>query len=247
MILSHAYAQIPYSVKQAGGSAKEVLLLPAYTKADSSWKDMGRIKNKKNGIFIQFREFNTQLEDVIHTTSARGGNIFIVDRIKDRKQFGLYYITGHAYHAPDLDLLKASYLAAKNKKYENNTCAYLVIYRPAYTKGHNDEINFSVFINDTIGLEMKAYTKYIIKLTHEGAYALAAGSPETAKPLSINVKFGNTYYARAFVTFPSSGKKVKNAPGVRFRGYDPYLLSTEELQGELESSKVTQVTLKKTL
>jgi hypothetical protein len=246
LFLLPAYAQIPYSVKQADGSTKEVLLLPTYYKVDSTWIKLGTIKNEK-GISPLFGDFKTQLDQLILAASAKGANIFILDKIKDRRQFEMYNISGNIYHTSQYENAKASFLAAKTKKYESNTCAYLIIYRPAYTNGYNDEVNFSVFINDTIDFEMKAQTKYVIKLTREGTYTLTAGSPETARPFSINIKFGNTYYARTFATFPASGKKVKNVPGVRFSGYNPYLLATDELQGELESSKVTQITLKKTL
>ncbi len=246
LFVSSLCAQTAYPVRQADGSNKEILLLPAYSKTDSNWKDLGTIRSKK-GFFGQFGAFNDELDKITNNACAKGANVFVLEKIKDHKQFGRYSMVGHIYSVSDYDRVKAHQEEAKHKKFENGNCAFLIVYRPEYTFGHNDDMKCSVSLNDSVNLDMHAQTKYIIRLTHEGTYSLTAGEPEVARPVLINVKFGNIYYARALVTFPSSGKKLKDNPGVLFRGYSPYVLATSELQGELESSKVTLVTLKKTL
>lgn len=245
-LLSGVRAQVPYIVKQADGSSKEVLILPCYHPHDSTWKKMAYVQNRKGGS-PRFGAFNDQLEKLMQAAVANGGSIFRLENFKDHKQIGAYNMEGNVFYTADYEKFKAAALAAKAKKYEGNTCAYLILYRPAYVLGRNDETVFTAIINDTLHLEMKAHTRYVIKLTREGIIRLSAGDNAVGHPVEINAKFGNTYYVRGFVTYPFSGARAAETKGISFNGYNPYLLPTGELQGELESSKVIQITLKRTL
>ena len=245
-LLSGVRAQMPYMVKQADGSSKEVLILPGYHPHDSAWKKMAYIQNRK-GVSPRFGEFNDQLEQLMQAVVSSGGNIFRLESFKDHKQIGAYNMAGNVFYIPEYEKFKAAVLAAKAKKYESNTCAWLVLYRPAYVLGRNDETAFTAIVNDTLHLEMKANTRYLIKLTREGIVRLSAGDNAVGRPIEINAKFGNTYYVRGFVTYPFSGARAAETKGISFNGYNPYLLPANELQGELESSKVVHVTLKRTL
>ncbi len=246
ILLCGAHAQTPYMVKLADGSSKEVLILPCYYPHDSTWKKIAFVQNRKE-VSPRFGDFNEQLDKLMQAVVNRGGNIFRLEGFKDHKQIGAYNMEGNVFHTSDYEKFKTAALAAKAKKYENNTCAYVVLYRPAYVLGRNDETAFTAIINDTIRLELKAYTKYIIKLTHEGIVRLSAGDKAVGRPVEINAKFGNTYYVRGFVTYPFSGTRAAETKDILFNGYNPYLLPAGELQGELESSRVVHITLKRTL
>lgn len=246
ILLSGAHAQVPYLVKLADGSSKEILILPCYYPHDTAWKKVAYVKNQK-GVSSRFGNFNSQLEQLMQAVVSRGGDIFRLESFIDHKQIGAYNMAGNVFYTSDYEKFKATVLAAKVKKYENNTCAYIVLYRPAYVLGRNDETAFTAIVNDTLRLELKAYTKYIIKLTHEGIIRLSAGDNAVGRPVEINAKFGNTYYVRGFVSYPFSGVRTAETKDILFNGYNPYLLPAGELQGELESSRVVHITLKRTL
>jgi len=240
-------AQTIMPVKLADGSSKEVLVLPDNYQLDSSIEEIASVKNGK-GIFRNYGDFKPQLEKVVQKAAAKGGNVFRISRIHDKGQQGIYDLAGDVFSAADYDRLKAKALEIKSKKLEQNKYAFLVIYRPVYSHGHNDEISFKITVNDTLSLEMKANTKYIIKLANEARIKLVAGDTDVMQPLFVDVKRGNTYYVRGFSSYPYLRKRLKKSnERIRVDGYKPYLLPTDELQGELESSTVTWITLKRTL
>jgi hypothetical protein len=239
-------AQIPYPVKLPDGSIKEILLLPDYYKTGSEALGLGAVKNKK-GVSKRWDEYKTQLDKVLQASVRKGGNIFMLEKISNLKQQELYNLSGKVLKAANYEEYKKKALAARNKKYDGGKCAYLVLYRPVYCNGHNDEVNFNVIVNDTMNLELHGNAKYVIKINHEGPLQLMTGGNEVMKPVKVDVKFGNTYYVRGIVTYPSSSKRLRKVHKISFSGYNPYLLDTDELLGELESSTVTIATYKKEL
>lgn len=240
----HLWAQIPYPVKLSDGTTKEILLLPYFYNTGNDAAELGEIKNKK-GVSKRWDEYKIQLDKLLQAAVRKGGNVFALGKIRNLKQQELYNVSGVVFKAGNYEEFKKKAIAAKNKKYDGSKCAYLVLYRPVYCNGHNDDVNFNVIINDTMNLELHANAKYVIKVSHEGKVQLMAGGNELMKPISVDVKFGNTYYVRGFVTYPSSARKLKKAHNITFSGYSPYLMDTDELLGELESSTVTIATYKK--
>ncbi len=237
-------AQIPYPVQLPDGSYKEILLLPNYYKTGSDAIVLGEIKNKR-GVSKRWDEYRYQLDMLLLQAVRMGGNVFMLEKITNLKQQELYNLSGRVLKAANYDEYKKKAIEAKNKKYDGGKCAYLVLYRPVYCNGHNDDVNFNVIINDTMNLTMHGNAKYVIKINHEGPLQIMTGGNELMKPIKIDVKFGYTDYVRGFVTYPSSAKRLKKVHKISFSGYNPYLIDTDELLGELESSTVTIATYKR--
>lgn len=71
ILLCGAHAQMPYMVKQADGSSKEVLILPCYYPHDSTWKKIAYVQNRKE-VSPRFGDFNNQLEQLMQAVVSRG-------------------------------------------------------------------------------------------------------------------------------------------------------------------------------
>lgn len=237
--------QVSYIANMADGNTRKIWVFPANYKPDTTWKPIGKIKNGKK-ITPHFGEFDSQLEKLAEAVTAKGGNILVVSRIRDNKQSGRYKLSGNVFFTDHADLLDSIRNEVTNRTYATNA-AYIVLYRPIYVKGHNDEESFYAVLNDSVQLLMKANTKYIIKVTNEGMIRLTAGDNGIGIPIEINARFGNVYYVRGYISYPYSGKLGMETKGIPFNGYNPYLLPTGNIQGMLESSMVSQITLKKDL
>ena len=231
----------------SAGPGKEVIVLPQSYSVDSSYKDLGLIKtsrqskNKKNGNFI------AELGKIAAKTAKEGGNVFQITRIEDQKQRGRYRFWGEAYHTDKYSQLKAS-ITDKKKNANNGSFAYLTIFRPAYSQGFNDDsVIYDVTINDTLKLEMKGNTRYILKITKEGNVKIEVRHKNFVQDMKVDVKMGNNYYVRSYVNFPGAHKYITTGEfKVKLRGYTPYLEKIDDqLQGEIESSMVTLITVTK--
>lgn len=223
----------------------EVLILPfnPYARsADPAFKEVGEIKlsyGSEDGA-----DFRKQFEKFVEKAKSSGGNIFQVTDIYDHKQNNHFKIEGIAYHADDFAAAKKKALEQKQQKFDKGLFALVTIYRPAYAKGFNDEHLFSIVINDTLTIEMKAETKCILKVAKEGDVRIAVRGESVVQ--HVSAKYGNEYYVRAFVNYPGSRRTVLIGDAkVPLRGFAPYIEHVADLQGELESSLVNKIIINK--
>lgn len=62
----------------------------------------------------------------------------------------------------------------------------------------------------------------------------------------VDMQLGNMYYIRAYVNVPGHSKFVKiGESNAEIGNYDPYFEIMDDVQGELESSFVNQITVSK--
>jgi hypothetical protein len=194
-----------------------VIILPKDFPVDSNLKYIGRVNsdypaNKNDATFER------QLNNISSKVEESGGNAFRLTFIEDHKQRDQYRIKGVSYSC-NYDSLKAHVQAEKNKSFEKEKCAYLVIYLPATVR-----YKARLVINDTIELKMKRNAKCVYKLSAESPVKLSTKSNGS---LNIDAKFGNTYYVRT-----------------SFKGNRATVTLEDNLKGELESSYVRDTHIK---
>ena len=244
VLLQVAEAQQIVKVRQGDGE-KEILVLPHYT------YDFDTTLVKKEGVSSGKPRkgksaFKDQLSKVALLTAEAGGNVLMIKRMDDRKQRGNYKIWGDVCHTDKYELLKTKAFAKKDKGPENGRYAYVVLYRPEYTKGFNDEVDMTLTVNDTIHIEMKAGAKYTIQLPMSSNVKIA--SKDDVIVQHIEVKPGNTYYVRAYTNVPGGRRLLRvGESNVEIHGRASYFEQIEAGQGELESSLVTKITVMKKL
>lgn len=237
-------AQQTITVKQ-GNTEKEILILPNYIYTfDSGLLEKGQIKTGKtnNGK----SSFADQLYNAATRAADAGGNVFMITRMKDRNQHDEYELWGRAYYSDKYEHLKAKAFAQKDKPYENGRYAYIVVYRPGYVRGFNDETDIELRVNDTMTLTMKVGSKYVIKVP--GSQDVRIANMDEVGMQHISAKAGKTYYVRSEVSRLGSRKLVKQGDTkINVRGNTPYFEQIDEQQGELESSLLTKSTMMKKL
>lgn len=237
-------AQEIITVKQ-GSSEKEILILPYYTyPLDTTLFEKDEVSITK------FRKgktgFNDQLYKAALETASDGGNVFMINKMQDHNQKGKYKIWGKAYYYGNYEQLKTKAFALKNKTLENGKYGYLIIYRPLYHSGFNDDIDMELTINDTLKLNMKATTKYMIQISKDCDVKIADREDEIVK--HVHVLPGKKYYVRAYTNIPGSHKTISSGEvKVMLHRYTPYFETIDDVQGGLESSLVNLITISKKL
>ncbi len=234
-------AQETITVKQ-GTIEKEVLLLPSYYPVDSTMISKGGIKvthlKKNHGAF------KSQLYQAALKTVNGGGNVFMVSRMQDRNQKGNYKVWGASFHSPEYAQLKAKAVAYKNKKLENGRYGYLIVYRPQYRSGFNDDIEMELTVNDTLKLDMKANTKYLIQVSKDCDVKIATRKDAIVQ--HVHVQPGNRYYTRAYTNIPGVHRTIKvGESNTELNRFTPYFEIIDDVQGDLESSLVNLITITK--
>ena len=228
-----------------GMANKEILILPYSNAADdSTLKDKGSVKASK--LKDTATNFKSRLYQVALETAQAGGNVFVISSMQDHNQGGRYKIWGNAYYTDKYEQVKAKAYEQKNKKPDNNKYAYLIIYRPDYNRSKNDEISLTITINDTLKLDVKANTKYIIQV--EKNCKVKVANKNNIMVQDVDIQLGNTYYIRTYVNVPGHRKFIKTGESNADIGnYAPYFEMIDNAQGELESSLVNQITISKKL
>ncbi len=239
-----AHAQQVVTVKQ-GSVDKEILVLPYYpytfdsTLVEKEPVNTGRMHKGK-------AKFTDQLSAVALKTAEAGGNVFMLTKVEDRNQRCDYKIWGRACRTDKYDALKAKALSLKEKLLENGRYAYIVLYRPEYAHGFDDEADLVLTVNDTMHLEMKASSKYIVQVPVAGDVKITNKNDVIVQ--HVDVKPGNVYYLRAYTKTTGKSKFVKvGESNVEIRGHASYFERIDNAQGELESSLVTKITVMKKL
>ena len=191
----------------------------------------------------------TQLAYITLYSVLDSANVLQLTHIEDRKLSGRYKLLGVAYYTDRYEQLKAKMNEKKKKLFDTTSEACLTIYRPAYSLGFNDSIKYDVVINDSLKLPMQANTKYILKITNEKDIKITVRHKDFIQDMKIHVQVGKKYYVRNYANFPGAHKYITTGEfKVKLRGYTPYLEKIDdELQGEIESSMVTQITVTKKL
>lgn len=239
-------AQQVISVKTDDGHVKEILVLPFdpyQLSTDSSWAEKGAVKTEHIAVTTG-SNFKTELENAAVKTALHGGNIFQVTGITDGKQMNDFRMKGTAYYADSYEAEKNKALAKKAKKCKHTDEAWLIIYRPAYTRGANDEEFFTLVINDTLMMDMKANSRYIFKIARDVNVRVAIAGSIISQ--TISVKRGDNYYFRALVNIPGSHKIVNvGTLALPVKGFAPFIEAIDEVQGEMESSLVNQIVVNK--
>ena len=241
-------AQQLISINQ-GSTKKDILILPvsfptSYP-SEYGFEDLDVVKTgktpKKNA------GFRVQLEKVAVKAAQFGGNVLQITRIEDLKQGNRYKFRGEVFESEKINEIKAKAEEKKKQKFSNGPCAYLTIYRPAYSEGFNDSIKYDITINDTLKLSMSSNSKYILRISKEGKTKISVQHKNFIQDLNVDVKMGVSYFVRNYVSFPGTHKYVTAGEyKVKLRGYTPYLEKIDdELQGEIESSMITQVVVNK--
>jgi len=238
------HAQQVVTVRQ-GNAEKEILVLPHYpydfdsTLVKKEEVNTGKPRKGKSA-------FKDKISKAALETAEAGANVFMIDRVEDRNQKGNYKIWGGAYFTDKYGALKAKALGLKDKRLENGKYACLVLYRPEYTKGFNDEVDMELTVNDTMHLAMKAGAKYMIQIPVSCNVKIANRHDVIVQ--HIEVKPGNTYYARACINVPGTRRLIRvGESNVEVHGRAPYFEQIDEAQGELESSLITKITILKKL
>jgi hypothetical protein len=237
--LSDAQEVVPVA---GNGSQSEILVLPfnPYSRgADVSLKEEGKIKVSRDGA-----DFKKQLDKIAAKAASMGGNIFEVTDIDDPKQNNHLDIAGVVYHANDYAAVKTKALAGRQRRYEENTYSFITIYRPTYANGFNDEHGFSIIVNDTLIIPMRAETRCVLKIAGEKNVRVAVKDESVVQ--HVSAKPGHDYYIRALVNYPGSHRTVNLGEAqVPLRGFAPYVETVSEPQGSLESSLVNKVIINK--
>ena len=240
---SDVMAQEVVTVKQ-GTTEKEILVLPFSYSEDSTLSDKGEVKVTK--LRKVYADFKSQLNRAAVKTATAGGNILMIDRIQDHNQKGKYKIWGTTFYAAHYEQVKALALARKKEKLENGKYGYLVVYRPVYNSGFNDDMDMTVVIDDTLKLDLKGNTKYVIQYARDCDMKIA--DPKELLVRHIHAQTGMRYYVRGYVNIPGSGKLVKTGENnVEIGGRQRYFEIIDEAQGDLESSLVSLITISKKL
>ena len=239
-----AKAQQIVKVRQ-GDAEKEILVLPHYTYdfdttlVKKEEVNSGKPRKGKSA-------FKDQLSKVALLTAEAGGNVLMIKRMDDRNQRGNYKMWGYACHTDNYELLKTKAFAKKDKGLENGRYACVVLYRPEYTKGFNDETDMELTVNDTMHIGMKGSSKYMIQVPMSGNVKIATKDDVIVQ--HIEVKPGNTYYVRAYTNVPGGRRLLRvGESNVQIHGRAPYFEQIEAVQGELESSLITKITVMKKL
>jgi len=233
-----AKGQETINVKK-GGANKEVLVLPCNFPVEAMMRDKGEVKANK--LKDTSTGFNSRLHQLAIETVEAGGNVFVISSMQDHNQSGAYKMWGNAYYSDKYEQTKTKAFEQKNKKLENNKYAYLVIYRPEYCFSRNDEMDMGLTINDTVKLDMKAKTKYILQVDKNCKVKVA--NKNNLMVQHVDMQLGNMYYIRAYVNVPGHSKFGES--NAEIGNYDPYFEIMDDVQGELESSFVNQITVSK--
>ncbi len=224
------------------GVGKEILILPYSYNLDSALTEKGNIKVTK--VKKVSADFKSQLARAAEQTAEAGGNVFMISRMRDHNQKGKYKVWGTAYYTGDFEQVKTRAIAKKTEKLENGKYAYLVVYRPSYRSGFNDDKRMVVTINDTLKLEMKGNTKYMIRLSKEGDLKIAGENDLLVQHL--HVQLGKTYYVRPYINIPGTNKLIRSGENnIAVSKRQPYFETVDDLQGALESSLVNLITITK--
>lgn len=243
-LLYAGYSRAQQIIKLSGnGNIPEVLVLPYHPGiSDTALKEIGSVKVSRSSARPQ--DFNSQLTEAANETAREGGNVFQIGSIQDHKQSGSYKITGIAYHADNYGDVKAKALEWKKKS--AGEFATIILYRPVYNSGFNDNLAMSVVINDTLKLELKGNTKYLVRVPKECSIKVATADNSLVQHLVIHEAVN--YYIRAYTNFPGSGQQIKTGDVmVHLKNYQPYFEIIDEVQGNLESSLVNNIVLTKSL
>ena len=202
-------------------SYDEIIILPHGFPLDKDLKPLGMVRTGNPGS-TRAGNFKEQMAKISVNVNRVHGNVFQVSYISDEKLHNVYNIVGDAYSAGGFAEYKAKVKVQKNLRFENGTCAYLVIYSPDYKGRAGNTIK--VNIEGTTPLDLKKNMRYIIKVAKEGSYRISLGDGSHVIP--VDIKFGNNYYIKAFRKGSFCG----------LSGCRSFIGKVDDLQGELESS-----------
>jgi len=221
---------------QLDGAEKEIMIFPASYKPDSTFKHIDYASTGKLSKADK-ADFNTQLTELAIMGITKGGNAIVLNKLEDPHQRNHYRFWGDIYNITSYNTLKSK-AAEKEQKRSKEPWAQVTIYRPAYTDGFNDDsIEYSLFINDTLELPIKAGSQYVLRIAKQGKMRLATKHKNFVQNAYLDVQHGKNYYVRTYANFPGSKKQVTAGDiKVRVRGYTPYLDIVSEQQGAIESS-----------
>jgi len=244
LIAGTAYAQEVITLPQ--GSANGIVVLPLTYNTDKGFTDLGEVKTGRIAKSNKFTGFKPQMEALGDAAVKKGGNVVKITRINDVKQRGIYKFRAEVYRADDLSRLIQQIIETKKKPFAGEKCAYITIYRPAYSGGFNDEAICDIVVNDTLKLEMNGNSKYVLKVTKEGSVKVEIRHKSFTQDLKVNVQFGKDYYVRNYMNFPGSHKFVQlENYNLKVPNHAPYMDSVSQYQGAIESSMITQVVVSK--
>jgi hypothetical protein len=209
-------------VKFKLGESEETLLLPYNYPVGSDLIYVAKVKAHQSDHFVS-GSFTKELDDIMLSVNKKNGNVFKISDINTGLDGDNYTIKGRAYFSKNLDSFKASVMADKNKKFENGTCAYLIIYKTAHNFPGNNHLLTGITINNNVDLEVEQSSTCIYKIEKQAPYSiLLKNSSELA---NIDIQFGKEYYIKLYDEFSRHNWHIKS-----------HLLPVSNVQGNLESS-----------
>ena len=214
----------------AGGASEQPLILPKYYPLDSNFKPIGKV-GTGSPVFAGDADFGTQIDLVSDKVKEMGGNVFRVDKIKDRRQQDRYNIKGYAYYNAHADSLKKQWKRDKEERQATQKFATVIIYRPDYNHTINAARRVKLKINGGPELRIKRHQQKIIHISSEGVHSFVLKNGEREE---IDVRYGNTYYMIAGVDMPD---RYALFDGSLFFGRT-FIERVPDQQGTLESSTV---------
>ncbi len=241
LLPQHLFAQLVVTEKMDDSTVTEIIVIPKESDFTNELKYVGSIKTGDPSL-KRSAPFDEQFKKLLKETISEGGNVLQMTHFENVKQRGLYNLKGDVYYTDKFDSLKTLIQLKRKKKYDKQI-AYVTLFRPVYNHSLNDLKKMYVRI-DKDTFEMKANTKFTIKLDRESEYQIYINDQQ--EPVALNVSFGEHYYIRCFVDFPNSTYAPAVRPGaiglsVPVSGYRPGIkILQNKVLGEIESSFVKQ-------
>ncbi len=185
----------------------------AAIRTEIPWADKhSNIHEHVDSICLNGGNFSVQLDTLKMLTARNKANVLKVTTARDPNIHDHFRMGGRAYHIADTSALRKSIASWTRMHYDDNKCAYIVLYRPS----HYDALNRNIVTVDTGVYRLRSSSKVEIKVVNEGRHVVG----NTNGKLDIDVRFGNTYYIKCYFD-------------PRAKGY--YLLKETGKRGEIES------------